>query len=112
MNEIPARRKRTPDVVRAIDEIAFQTNLLTLNAAVEAAGDHSEAPWSAQAARETLALIEQSINVLPALVGMNADGAGQEREARLDAIARLTEPLHRIRTVAPAAMKHSFSDPR
>ncbi len=75
MKEITAASKETSKIVKTIDEIAFQTNLLSLNAAVEAAragntgagfavvaGEvRNLALRSADAARTTSAMIEGNV---------------------------------------------------
>lgn len=78
MNEITATSKEISKIVKAIDDIAFQTNILSLNAAVEAARAGASGKGfavvadevrnlsqrSAEAAKSTTALVESTVTAI------------------------------------------------
>jgi methyl-accepting chemotaxis protein/methyl-accepting chemotaxis protein-1 (serine sensor receptor) len=96
---------RVGKIIKAIDEIAFQTNILALNAAVEAAraGEagmgfavvadevRSLAQRSAQAARDTASLIEDSI--------LRASEGSQKVETVSQSIEVITSSVSRVKTL-------------
>jgi methyl-accepting chemotaxis protein/methyl-accepting chemotaxis protein-1 (serine sensor receptor) len=103
MNAIRDSSRQVAKIIKTIDEIAFQTNILALNAAVEAAraGEagtgfsvvaeevRNLAQRSAQAARDTAAMIEQSI--------AKAD-AGNTKVAQVaDSVAGITTTIQTMK---------------
>jgi len=105
MKDISASSEKISKIIRAIDEIAFQTNILALNAAVEAAraGEagmgfavvadevRNLAQRSAQAAKDTSHLIEESIA---------CSQGGQTRLHQVtDAIHGITESTAKVRVL-------------
>ncbi len=95
MQEINTSSEKISKIIRVIDEIAFQTNILALNAAVEAAraGEagmgfavvadevRNLAHRSAQAAKDTASLIEESI------------GKSNEGSRKLDLVAKSIQQI-------------------
>jgi hypothetical protein len=105
MSEINASSDKISKIIKAIDEIAFQTNILALNAAVEAAraGEagmgfavvadevRNLAQRSAQAAKDTAALIAESIE---------KSGEGSERLQKVtEVILAITGSSAEVKTL-------------
>jgi methyl-accepting chemotaxis protein len=113
MSAIDQSSTRIRDIIEVIDEIAFQTNLLSLNAAVEAAraGEHGRgfavvaaevrnlARRSAKAAQEIKALIQDSVGKVE--VGtelVNASGASLH--GLLESVRNVSAVVRDISTAA------------
>ncbi|MGN2254687.1 methyl-accepting chemotaxis protein [Frateuria sp. GZRe12] len=109
MKEINASSRKISDIVSLIDEIAFQTNLLSLNAAVEAAraGEQGRgfavvatevrnlAQRSAGAAKEIKALINDSAEKVKAGSDL-VDQSGKALAEIVDSVKKVTDIVAEI----------------
>ena len=105
MGEISASSHKVSNIIKVIDEIAFQTNILALNAAVEAAraGEagtgfavvadevRNLAQRCAQAAKDTAALIEESI--------AKSDGGQLKVDQVAGAMRAINEESSKVKTL-------------
>ena len=109
MSEINASSAKISDIISTIDEIAFQTNLLAVNAAVEAAraGDEgrgfavvasevrSLAQRSAVAAKEIKVLIQDSLHKVEAGSGL-VNRSGETLHGIVGSVKRVTDIVGEI----------------
>jgi methyl-accepting chemotaxis protein len=109
MSEINTSSSKISDIISTIDEIAFQTNLLAVNAAVEAAraGDEgrgfavvasevrSLAQRSAVAAKEIKVLIQDSLRKVEAGSGL-VNRSGETLQGIVGSVKRVTDIVGEI----------------
>jgi methyl-accepting chemotaxis protein len=77
ITDISASSKKIADIIGVIDQIAFQTNILSLNAAVEAARAGEQGKGFAVVAAEVRALAQRSAQAAKEIKGVIAASADQ-----------------------------------
>lgn len=117
MEDIDTQAKEIGKIIKAIEDIAFQTNILALNAAVEAARAGSAgkgfavvadevrnlAAKSAQAAKNTTSLIERSVTAVHDGVNLAKSTAAD----LLEVVENSNETTHLIEQIAKATNEQS-----
>lgn len=113
MEELKRSSAEISKIIKVIDEIAFQTNILSLNAAVEAAraGDAGKgfavvaeevrnlAQRSAQAARDTSGIIESNIHLSEKCLSITEQVSGSLAEINSES-SKVSELLEEISTAS------------